>query len=138
MNDLDAEQRKQEIKRRLTLSKYPTRCKAQFTEENNHNPYVLASCPQCRGRGKYDTFQKSSSGVVQTLNECEACNGTGVVPEIEPFFNNDNEPVPVAANADGWIKCPNCGWRFTITDKHAWTGLRHMRCGQKLHVTKAK
>ena len=138
MNDLDAEQRKQEIKRRLTLNRYPARCKAQFTEENDHNPYVLASCPQCCGHAKYDTFQESSQGVVQTLHECDACNGTGVVPDIEPFFENDNEPISITANADGWIKCPNCGWRFTITDKHAWTGLRHMRCGQKLHVKKAK
>lgn len=135
---MDTEERKQEIKRRLTLSKYPTRSKAQFTEENNHNPFVLASCPHCHGRGRYDTYLESSSGVVQTLHQCEACSGTGVSPEIELYFKNNNEPIPVAADADGWIKCPNCGRRFAITDKHAWTGLRHTRCGQILHVKKAK
>ena len=48
---MDDEARKAEIRRRLTLARYPRRSKARFTDENDHNPLVLQDCPQCHGSG---------------------------------------------------------------------------------------
>lgn len=134
---MNTEARKNQIKRKLILNRYPTRSNAEFTADNDHNPLVLAACQTCRGIGKYDTFQDSPSGRIQSLHYCDDCDGNGVTAVTELYFDNDNDPVPVVARADGWLKCPNCSWRFTITDTDAYTGLRHKRCGQKLIVTRA-
>lgn len=32
-----------------------------------------------------------------------------------------------------WVKCPRCGFRFTLTDENAWDNEKHIRCGQLLH-----
>lgn len=132
---MDTQQRKQEIQRRLTLSQYPTRSTAVFNTENDHNPLVLAACTSCRGNGKHDDIQQTPDGHIQSLHNCEQCNGTGVTADIEPCFDNNNDPIRVNPQPDGWLQCPHCGWRFTITDQNAFTGLRHKRCGQKLLVT---
>lgn len=132
---MDAEQRKALLRKELILRRTPRRANAVFTAENDHNPTVLASCRECRGYGRYDTFRETDGRLIQELHKCEACGGTGVKAETEPYFNNDNEPIAVAAEPNGWLRCPNCGWKFSITSKDAFTGLRHKRCGQKLHVT---
>jgi DNA-directed RNA polymerase subunit RPC12/RpoP len=40
--------------------------------------------------------------------------------------------LTTTVNAHGWVRCPHCGWRFTIRDKNVWDGQRHIMCGTYL------
>jgi len=35
-------------------------------------------------------------------------------------------------DTEGWLKCPNCGIRFKLTDKSRWKKRRHTTCGQRI------
>jgi hypothetical protein len=48
--------------------------------------------------------------------------------------HNNNPPMDSILRADGWLRCPNCGWKFTINDPFAWNGRMHSKCGQRLNV----
>ena len=126
---MDTERRKSEIRRRLTVAQNPRRANAQFTDENDHNPIVLQDCPACHGSGK--TCEHHGPDVIARI-ECPTCNGNGITGETESYFTNDAPAMDATPNAHGWIKCPNCGTSFMNTDCHAWTGLRHKKCGQKI------
>jgi hypothetical protein len=69
---------------------------------------------------------------VYGLTACPACDGSGVTGEVEPYFAVDRPEAPARADAEGWLTWPGCGWRFTLRDPRAWTGRRHLRCGQKI------
>ena len=32
------------------------------------------------------------------------------------------------------VKCPDCGWRFSLADRSQWNGRRHRRCGRLLII----
>lgn len=34
-----------------------------------------------------------------------------------------------------WVKCPNCGVAFNLSERHSWTGYIHKTCGQKIKIT---
>ena len=131
---MDNESRKNEIRRRITIARYPRRSRAVFTDENDHNPLVLQDCPTCDGSGKASEYWSEGEISVHSRIICPTCHGTGITGEIEPFFAIDTPEASVATGVDGWITCPNCRWRFTTVDPNAWTGRRHMRCGQKIKV----
>ncbi len=40
----------------------------------------------------------------------------------------------VVPDTEGWIKCPNCNFRFKLSDANAWDGERHKRCMQLLTI----
>ena len=128
---MDFEQRKSEIRRRLTAAQNPRRAQAQFNAENDHNPIVLQDCPKCYGTGI--TCEHRSPDVIAQI-ECSTCSGDGITGKTETFFNNDAPPMGATPNEHGWIKCPNCGTSFMHTDRNAWTGQRHMKCGQKITI----
>lgn len=131
---MDNEARKAEIRRCVTLLRYPRRAKAAFTDENDHNPMVLQDCPTCFGSGKVCQHWSEDDGSRDVLDliVCAACNGSGVTCEVEPYFSKELPEASARADAAGWLTCPGCGWRFTLRDPHAWSGRRHMRCGQKI------
>lgn len=133
---MNPEERKLGIRRKLILSQYPRRDDAEFTDANDHNPLVLVNCAKCGGYGKCDTYFADAEGnSVQSVDYCEMCGGGGVLAEVELYYPTDNAAMKIDPTADGWIRCPCCGWRFSIKDKNAWTGRRHRRCGQKLHIS---
>jgi hypothetical protein len=128
------ETRKADIRRRLALSRYPRRAKAIFTDENDHNPLVLQDCRACRGSGKQCHHGSQDDIQVYSLERCNECGGLGVTGQVEPFFSNNELEMSAYPDSEGWLTCPACQWRFTIHDRRAWTGRRHMRCGQKIKV----
>jgi len=125
------------LRRRSALRRYPRRSAAIFTDANDHNPTVLQDCSGCDGRGT-QCRHSIVDGVEQyALGECTACGGTGITGEVEPCFANDVPERSASVDDQGWITCPSCDWRFALRDKHAWTGRRHLRCGQKIRVINA-
>jgi len=46
------------------------------------------------------------------------------------------EPAEAELGRGGWLRCPNCGWRFTIRDRNAWRDGAHLRCGQRIRLTR--
>jgi uncharacterized Zn-finger protein len=120
--------KKEEIERRLLVAKYRRRADADFRSAPDHNPLVLEDCPKCSGSG---TACEGGPGVAILL-DCPACQGEGTTYAVVPRFANDNPPVAVHVGDDGWVTCDHCGLRFAPTDKHRWTGLRHVTCGQRL------
>ena len=125
---------KDDLRARLALRRYPRRSAAVFTDENDHNPWVLQDCPACRGSGKHCHHNISRSGETYSLGLCTSCGGSGVTGEVEPYFPDDAPGIPACADDSGWITCPTCDWRFALRDKRAWTGSRHLQCGQKIIV----
>lgn len=112
----------------------PRRALAAFTDENDHNPVVQEDCAHCHGRGKCCHVDCEDGRPVASLDTCCACGGRGTTGRVIPFFTNVNPPMGATPNPNGWIKCPHCGVRFKPTDRHAWTGLRHVNCGQKIRI----
>lgn len=103
-----------------------------FDEANDHNPIVLDECPRCRGGGCHDEMGRDEKGRAYVGRvQCEHCHGTGTTGERVRYFDKDLPIVEVRLQ-NGWMKCPCCGWSFDITDTRVWTGLRHVRCGQRI------
>jgi nitrite reductase/ring-hydroxylating ferredoxin subunit len=131
---VNADERKAEVRRRINLLKYPRRSKTLFTEANNHNPTVLQDCPSCGGTGHVGGSWLEGGMPVEADYVCPACGGSGITGEAEPYFSTDWPLADAEADDGGWVTCPRCGWRFTIRDGRAWTGHRHLRCGQRISV----
>lgn len=125
---------KDDLRTRIGMRRYPRRSSAAFTDENDHNPQVLQDCPACSGSGKSCHHNSSSSGETYSLEVCTSCSGKGVTGEVEQYFADDAPEVPACADDSGWITCPKCDWRFALRDKRAWTGRRHLQCGQRIRV----
>lgn len=133
-----SEQRKAELRERLRCIKnarlYPCRGEATFTDENDHNPLVLARCPKCGG---HTTIGIAGPPGIESDVTCPACGGAGTNFEVEPYYPeavSKSELIDVAPNAHGWLECPRCNRRFLPTDGNVWTGLRHRPCGQKIRI----
>jgi hypothetical protein len=101
-----------------------------FTSENDHNPSYTVECSRCNGFGKLFTFRFEQQRRADDDRPCPTCRATGWVQKF--LFDNENLPVEVDLSQDGWVKCPCCGWRFSVTDKRIWTGYRHKKCGQRI------
>lgn len=123
----DVEKRKEEIRRRLRLSRYPRRSAAVFTDENDHNPLILEDCPKCGGRGQLCTFHPPDAYV---LDDCPACGGLGTTTEVVPYFTDTGPEVEALVDEQGWLTCPRCERRFSTRYHSTWTGRRHLTCGQ--------
>jgi len=119
---------KDELQRRVLLAKYPRRSAAVLNAAPDHNPLVLEDCPACRGSGD----RCVEDGGVAAFEQCTACAGVGITYAVVPYFSNAVPPIGVQADADGWTTCACCARRFSLRDANAWTGLRHVRCGQRL------
>ncbi len=98
-----------------------------FSDENDHNPFVIPICPECRGFG-----YKQSLGKMDT---CPLCLGLGILPEAQPLFEDADRSVHITyIEQDGRVTCPKCGIRFSLETKKLWSGKRHltMCCGARL------
>jgi hypothetical protein len=42
---------------------------------------------------------------------------------------------PVMPDSEGWIRCPNCKYKFKLSDPNAWDGKKHKRCLQPLRIS---
>jgi hypothetical protein len=51
-----------------------------------------------------------------------------------PYFDNGKPEVEVSTYANGWVRCPTCGWRFAIYDPWAFWEGRCMTCRQRLRI----
>ena len=49
-------------------------------------------------------------------------------------FDNGNPEMEVSTYSNGWVRCPNCGWRFATYDPRAFREGRCMECRQRLRV----
>lgn len=49
-------------------------------------------------------------------------------------MNGNLMPAKAKVEADGWVRCPSCGFKFKITDRQRWTGVRHRRCGTEINL----
>ncbi|AKQ66237.1 hypothetical protein A176_003149 [Myxococcus hansupus] len=127
MGDEDAS-RKDAIRKRLRLARYPRRSAAVFTDENDHNPWVLEDCPQCRGLGK---VCHEGEGLAWQ-ESCSACEERGTTGEVVRYFLAPGPAVTVAVDSHGWVTCPRCERRFSTQSLDHWTGRRHRTCGQAL------
>lgn len=114
------------------------RAEAEFTDENDHNPWIFSDCIACHGRGRI--CEQRGPGV-EHLRECETCHGTRIALTVERYFQNDNPPLDATEFIRDWVRCPACGSTFSTRDKTAWTGRRHNHrggsrgiCGQKLNI----
>jgi hypothetical protein len=134
---MNNEERKNAIRTRLTLAKYPRRSEAVFDDANGHNPLVLEPCPSCRGSGH--VCEGSMDGRAYFMSECAMCEGSGVSGAVARYFPDDVAALPaIAVEVDelGWTTCPRCERRFATCSKSAWTGRRHLTCGQKLELVR--
>ena len=95
----------------------------EFTDANDHNPEVETECGRCGGLGHE---------LLDPEIPCPQCKGSG--RGTRRFFANESPIVDAEVSASGSCKCPCCSFRFLLTDKRRWTGLRHARCGQKIRV----
>jgi len=121
---------KDELRRRVLIAKYPRRGDAKVHEAPDHNPLILEDCPTCRGTGHKGIDENGQA----SLWECPICKGSGITGNLGPYFTNDEPIISVGLNSYGWITCPLCNFRFSPRDKHAWSGLRHFGCGQRLVI----
>jgi hypothetical protein len=128
------EELKKQIRKRLNLKKYPRRNKAQFLDEDDHNPFILADCPDCYGSGRSCVSKTDGDTRTVSLTGCSACDSTGTTGEVVRYFADDLAEVIVKVDNDGWLSCPNCTRRYTIRDTNVWTGRRHKTCGQKIKI----
>jgi uncharacterized C2H2 Zn-finger protein len=48
---------------------------------------------------------------------------------------NTNAEMTAEADSGEWLKCPNCGVAFNLSDRERWTGYLHKACGQKIRIT---
>lgn len=130
--------RKDKLVRRMSPGRYPRRSAATFTDENDHNPRIQQDCPRCSGSGQFCEHSIIDGHEQYALGVCTACSGTGVTGEVEPYFLDDKPEMPACADDKVWMTCPSCDWRFALRDKNAWTGRRHLRCGQKIRIVGAE
>jgi hypothetical protein len=49
-------------------------------------------------------------------------------------FDNGNPEREVRTYSNGWVRCPNCGWRFATYHPRAFREGRCMECRQRLRV----
>lgn len=110
--------------------KPPARETLAFSTENDHNPGYTEECERCGGFGtlfivRYDQPHRTEDDL-----PCPDCAATGRIEKR--LFNNETLPANADVGADGWVKCPSCGWRLSTRDRNAWTGYRHKKCGQRL------
>jgi hypothetical protein len=119
---------KVDLQRRRLAAKYPRRSVATFTSAPDHNPDVLEDCARCHGSGQHCVETDGEA----SLSECSECGGTGTTYTVVSFFSNQAPEQVVVVDANGWVTCPCCSRRFSLRDQNAWTGLRHIGCGQRL------
>jgi len=124
------EARKERIRFNLRLTQYPRKATASFSSDADHNPLIWEDCPHCLGSGKYCSETDGAAELVT----CPLCKGTGTTGEVVLYFENNASAMEASVDASGWLTCPGCRWRFSTKDKHVWTGLRHIRCGQRISV----
>ena len=123
----------------LKMRHHSLRRDVAFTEANDHNPTVSEECPRCGGSGRTSIYEHGVGADGQAVDthsrvECDACGGTGSTGARVRYFDNDAPVAAAAADANGWVTCPGCRWRFTVRDRSVWSGLRHVRCGQRIRL----
>jgi RecJ-like exonuclease len=113
----------------------PRRWSAAFTDDNDHDPWVLEDCADCGGRG---SICVEENGVVE-LGTCPTCGGRGASGEVTRYFarseNGAAAPIEVESASDT-IACPGCHAELKLRDARAWTGRRHVACGQSIRIVR--
>ena len=62
--------------------KYKRKGKCKTCSGSGAEPgHSLKTCPKCGGNGRVSVQQRTILGVMQTVQECDECHGTGKVPE---------------------------------------------------------
>ena len=127
---------------RQMLHRYPRAASAPFNEENDHNPDVLEDCPDCGGSGLRRFDQSLDLGPLalhaHADADCPTCLATGITGRVLRYFQNERPPRDAEAADGGTVTCPHCRRRFATSDGRAWTGWRHVYCGQRLRIVAAR
>lgn len=114
--------------------------RADFTDANDHNPVIPEDCPRCGGSGRMHVsgYEERDGLAIHCdgRKTCDVCGGTGTTGRVIRYFDNDAPVIEVIPSADGWLTCPCCAWRFTVRDRRVWSGLRHVRCGQRIRLAR--
>ena len=126
----DLEKRKARIRRRLTIARYSKPDSVAYTDENDHNPWVLEKCPHCHGTGKNCSFVEAEMTYYHDI--CSNCKGERFTGELIRKFSNESVPAEATTTVDGWVRCPGCGRAFKLSNSASWSGRRHITCGQKI------
>ncbi len=121
--------RKCDVLRAIDASQY-------FTDQNDHNPLVLAECPKCHGLGSWCEECEIEGRRVLALVGCGVCNGSFTSGEVVRMWPDDREPMSATVQPNGWLRCPHCGKLFSTGSPASWTGRRHRTCGQKIVLVK--
>ena len=75
------------------------------------------------------------SGVKYSDSELLSCPDCRAAENAWIQRIEDSIPLlDVTPNPHGWIKCPGCGIRFSLTDSKAFVDGLHLGCGQKINV----
>jgi len=97
-------------------------------------------CPTCgvwlvgwtESKWQLDEQGNHSSHSIALKAKCPNCQKLTVAEPWVP--DNDNEPLLVLPFASSWVKCPQCGWKFSLEEPTSWSGERHLKCGQRLII----
>jgi len=54
---------------------------------------------------------------------------------LTPSKYAKRKPRKVETFIPGWIQCPGCSRKFSLSDPNVWDGTKHLSCGQKIIPT---
>ncbi len=142
INEMNQDELKRGLQWQKLLRDYPRRKNADFSVDEDHNPYVLQDCRTCSGRGNVPEATHDGDWTAHVHVKCPQCNGIGITGEIERYFDNTSQPIDVCCDSNGYLTCPACNWRFAAKDNSVWTGQRHITgggskgriCGQRINI----
>lgn len=63
---------------------------------------------------------------------CTEC-GEAAATWMRELFDSLPE-LAVVQDPNGWVRCPACGYKFSLKDRNVWKNSIHMLCGQRLSV----
>jgi uncharacterized Zn-finger protein len=87
-------------------------------------------CPIC---GSYYISRQYCEGRARGVRyTCPYCQRLTVDDPWIP--DNDRPEAIVSCYLRDWVRCPNCGKRFTLANPSSWNGERHVTCGQRLKI----
>jgi len=122
----------------------------KVTEENLEEirrrfPWLLIlqykKCPFCqsylvgaevRRCSKYQMLHQSQNPRLLPTIYCPFCQRQTLDDPWVP--DNETPPLEVRPFLPNWVRCPCCGWKFSLDNPSSWTGECHRKCGQRLII----
>ncbi len=80
-----------------------------------------------------DVLVAAGHGDSEKSHRTWAAEVTASMPRI---VLKEPEAITLTVGETGWTRCPNCNFRFKVTDPNAFDGRYHNRCGQRLKIVR--